>query len=314
MTKQEILEAINATIVTNGQKGITAESLANILTEMTNAAGEGGSGGGDGLLKLYVPDAIFAEAFLELGGFNMANWATIKAEYAQLEEFIPGITAILDEYELVMSDYIASNAALYQTILSKAQTKDGIAVLTDMSKAFSLSYQIMMFSVIGAAASVDLSMSSVGTVMAMSDEIEGANFMIQTKIYESLGGPTEAISGFELNPDGTLQFITSNKEFVLSIPINDTSLGNTEIASNNTFVSDIYRQWFPESKMSQIKVMCYDNGNSRYQKPINLLTANIQETTFTATYFEGTSLKQIVIDATAGTTTVTTLGTFNTTS
>lgn len=46
MTKQEILDAINATIVTNGQKGITAESLANILTEIVNAAGEGGSGVG----------------------------------------------------------------------------------------------------------------------------------------------------------------------------------------------------------------------------------------------------------------------------
>lgn len=44
MTKQEILDAINATIVANGQKGITAESLANILIEMTNAAGESGSG------------------------------------------------------------------------------------------------------------------------------------------------------------------------------------------------------------------------------------------------------------------------------
>lgn len=46
MTKQEILDAINATIVTNGQKGITAESLANILTEIVNAVGEGSGGVG----------------------------------------------------------------------------------------------------------------------------------------------------------------------------------------------------------------------------------------------------------------------------
>lgn len=45
MTKAEILEAINATIAPNGVKGITAESLANILTEIVNAAGEGGAGG-----------------------------------------------------------------------------------------------------------------------------------------------------------------------------------------------------------------------------------------------------------------------------
>ena len=46
MTKQEILDAINATIVTNGQKGITAESLANILIEIVNAVGEGNGGVG----------------------------------------------------------------------------------------------------------------------------------------------------------------------------------------------------------------------------------------------------------------------------
>ena len=44
MTKNEIIEAINATIVTNGQKGITAESLANILLEMVNATGGSGAG------------------------------------------------------------------------------------------------------------------------------------------------------------------------------------------------------------------------------------------------------------------------------
>lgn len=45
MTRTEILEAINATIAPNGVKGITAESLANILIEIVNAAGEGGAGG-----------------------------------------------------------------------------------------------------------------------------------------------------------------------------------------------------------------------------------------------------------------------------
>lgn len=42
MNKAELIEAINATIAPNGVKGITAESLANILTEIVNAAGGGG--------------------------------------------------------------------------------------------------------------------------------------------------------------------------------------------------------------------------------------------------------------------------------
>lgn len=41
MNKQEIIEAINSTIVANGQKGITAESLANILIEILIASGSG---------------------------------------------------------------------------------------------------------------------------------------------------------------------------------------------------------------------------------------------------------------------------------
>ena len=47
MAKQDVLDAINATIIENGQKGITAQSLNNILTMMTENAGEGG-GSGDG--------------------------------------------------------------------------------------------------------------------------------------------------------------------------------------------------------------------------------------------------------------------------
>ena len=51
MKKEELIEAILATIATNGQKGITAESLANILVEMVNASGEGG---GSGQVVFYI--------------------------------------------------------------------------------------------------------------------------------------------------------------------------------------------------------------------------------------------------------------------
>lgn len=60
MTKAEIIEAINSTIVANGQKGITAESLANILIEMASATPEGGSGGSGGaLFYAGVPNEDF---------------------------------------------------------------------------------------------------------------------------------------------------------------------------------------------------------------------------------------------------------------
>lgn len=57
MNKQEILDAINATIAPNGVKGITAESLANILTEIVNAMGEGSGAGGEYIdMTLLEPD------------------------------------------------------------------------------------------------------------------------------------------------------------------------------------------------------------------------------------------------------------------
>lgn len=58
MNKQEIIEAINSTIMPNGQKGITAEALANILIEMVNASAEGGSG--SGALRVWITEAVNA--------------------------------------------------------------------------------------------------------------------------------------------------------------------------------------------------------------------------------------------------------------
>lgn len=48
MTKEELKEAIAATITENGQKGITGQALANLLNEIVDAAGEGGGAAGEG--------------------------------------------------------------------------------------------------------------------------------------------------------------------------------------------------------------------------------------------------------------------------
>lgn len=52
MTKEELKEAIAATITENGQKGITGQALANLLNEIVDAAGEGGVGAGGDILYL----------------------------------------------------------------------------------------------------------------------------------------------------------------------------------------------------------------------------------------------------------------------
>ena len=45
MTKTEILEAINATIIPNDKQGITADSLNNVLTEIVNTIPESNESG-----------------------------------------------------------------------------------------------------------------------------------------------------------------------------------------------------------------------------------------------------------------------------
>ena len=54
MTKEELKEAIAATITENGQKGITGQALANLLNEIVDAAGEGGGGAGGDILCLDI--------------------------------------------------------------------------------------------------------------------------------------------------------------------------------------------------------------------------------------------------------------------
>ena len=53
MNKTELIDAIQQVIVPNDKKAITAESLANLLIEMVNAAPEGGSGG-SGQIVFYA--------------------------------------------------------------------------------------------------------------------------------------------------------------------------------------------------------------------------------------------------------------------
>lgn len=83
MTKQEILDAINATIVANGQKGITAESLANILVEMVNAVGESGSGSGSGseVIKISNMEFTVDTIILSTTDEDAAHNAPVYAKY-----------------------------------------------------------------------------------------------------------------------------------------------------------------------------------------------------------------------------------------
>lgn len=142
MAKQDVLDAINATITPNNVKGITAESLNNVLTMMTENAGEGGSG--DGALRVIVPELIvLGQMMVETGELSPSSWAAMRPELDA--SIIGGID--LSEYEEVVNASFAHNANVAQQILAKAKAGQGVSVVLDQTPyiptALSIQFQIM---------------------------------------------------------------------------------------------------------------------------------------------------------------------------
>ena len=116
MTKNEIIEAINATIVTNGQKGITAESLANILLEMVNAT---------------TPYVHIGSVNIETG--EISQTAEQKAHNAEVFQFVktsevpPTIALNMSGYyEAILNVPIQSSVVSFDTILAPAGMFPGV--------------------------------------------------------------------------------------------------------------------------------------------------------------------------------------------
>lgn len=89
MTKEELKEAIASTIVENGQKAITAESLANLLNEIVDAAGSGGTGGGAVTIMIddsnAAPNEKNAEAFATISNaYNNGVPVSVMAMFSFL--------------------------------------------------------------------------------------------------------------------------------------------------------------------------------------------------------------------------------------
>lgn len=127
MAKQDVLDAINATIVPNNLKGISADSLRNILTMIVENAGEGGSGSGDGALKVMVPDTMMTlDLFREYGEFSLSTWEEVK---------LYGVSIGLDLSPLdsTVTAAFEYNAQIYQTFIDKAKAGEGILCMIDGS-------------------------------------------------------------------------------------------------------------------------------------------------------------------------------------
>ena len=130
MTQEELYEAIDATIAPNGQRGITAESLAALLKDI--AANAGGGGSGQGALRVYaLPKMDFSEEFTSqieaiapgasaaFTKFFNANAAT----YKQLAE----LHTSLGDAPLMMLDF---GAAMHELMTMMGDSAEGMVVAT----------------------------------------------------------------------------------------------------------------------------------------------------------------------------------------
>lgn len=135
MAKQDVIDAINSTIVENGIKGITADSLRNLLIMMT----EGGSGSGDGALRVIVPETmLLGLTIAESGELSPSSWATMRPEL----EAESG--ADLSEYEIAVNASFTHNAEVAQQILAKAKSGQGVSIVLDQTPYFPAAVNIQL--------------------------------------------------------------------------------------------------------------------------------------------------------------------------
>lgn len=324
MAKQDVLDAINATIVSNGIKGITAQSLNNVLTMMAENAGEGS---GDGLLRLNIPmlDMVLGiQAMLNNPIFNQANWDEFYAilvesgqEMPNLNEVVPTILAqnaevleqIWSKFEegkypvVTLDDGIMYNALMEDYIpliqgeqpgLTEEQIRD--ALLAEKPKG----------SILAIPQAQVLPISETEVVRTLS-------FKIYSSIYSEFGYNTGGIIQVILDdiPDeesaGSMMFVIRPLTN-LYFPQDGATLDSEQMASN----AYNYFNFNTSSGENQAPLLeCFTphlvdaEGKATAQNFPFFITADFYNKKFK--YFDGLSLKEAVI-ASDGSVTVTTLG------
>lgn len=304
MAKQEVLDAINATVAPNNIKGITADALRNVLTLMTENAG---SGSGEGALRVMVPMDMFADVDAIETDFTPESWETMKQG---LEVFIPGISATLDP---VVEEIFRHNAEVYTLLMEKAAKNEGVMCLLDMS-----AWAKEMMGAIAMTEGVTISFNafSISTPsMAMIIETEPAEMAAEmdmpTGIHIKPLSRNHDIgiypfTAVELRADGTVRmYIDAYDIDYIYVPQNDEGV----LSDNQKATNALWKQQGDYSAINEVK-LCY--SNSDYYEGPKVVSSQSGEVHYLQ-YDKTTGityLKQAKI-ADDGSATVTTIGVIN---
>lgn len=311
MAKQDVLDAINATIIENGQKGITAQALNNVLTMMTENAGEGGSG--DGALRVMVPDmGMLFPLFYEFGGeFTPAVWEEIKA---MLEESGDDFS----DMDVAMSEAFAHNAKVYQTIKEKAIAGEGCLAILDQSYLGSCAMKLQFESYMpGMINNMFYSVSQPADCMfQLIDYNEAGEEAGQVDDEMCFLLPIDALGdGLTLYPTALSLMLTSEGGLEFDIPSvvlylpedNSVTLSDSMVADNEATISDLRSAIIKVSDLVLYKVAA--DGSSAEVK--YSFVEYLLDDPSVFKYIDGLNLMQTTIDASDGATTTEVIGTLN---
>lgn len=192
---QEVIDAINATIAPNNVKGITADSLRNLLLLMAeNSGGSGGSG--EGALRVMMPMGEFMveEGVTEVN-FNPETVALIATEISELTE--------------VGEEMFAHNAKVYTQLMEKVNACEGVSVIADVSK-FSKVYMGFMTSLIGGGEIYGMTLSEPVLVNGLDSTLDLTTGRSTGVSFNAINKETSILAPFDtvyLNEDGSLKFV-----------------------------------------------------------------------------------------------------------
>lgn len=184
MTQEELYEAIDATIAPNGQRGITAESLAALLKEIADYAGVGGSG--QGALRVYAfPKMDFS-----------------KESVSEIEARVPGASA-------AFTKFLNANAATY-TQLAELHTSLGDAplIMLDLGAAM---YELM--TIMGDSAEGMVAATMPTPFALFNEKAEDGSLALSLVVIPDnstflawANSPNTTYEGYILNADGSVNY------------------------------------------------------------------------------------------------------------
>lgn len=307
MTKIETArEAINSTIIPNGEKGITAQVLQNAFNATLEAipeeTEESEENTGDGALKFYIDldGALSADMGVDLNSYE--EWLVFKEE-AQQQELPEAALTFIENIDAIF----AHNAEVYQTILEKSRLGEGVSLIIDGSKHFKLFYDMMSMAPDFPETDVAISLVFPCMHMFMHIEIIGempeGQFVVVPIMPSSMDMMMLPQAAFFPNANGGFVVIAPDK---LYIPEDGVVLNEEELTSNITYAQNfITGQGTPATYYIVSKE---SNTTTSSVTDFNFIKKECDDNNVYLSYFSGLTLKTITVNGTDGSVTITDVG------